>query len=55
MRTTDEILTLEEAEQFVSACGAKEEAFLLTALLKSLSLAAAIEAANEAGYDLELQ
>ena len=55
MRTTDEILTLDEAEQFVSACGDREEALLLTALLRSMPYVSAVKAADEAGYDLEVQ
>ena len=55
MRTTEEILTLEEAEQFVSACGQREEALLLTALLRSLPMYIARKAADEAGYDLVQQ
>lgn len=55
MRLTDEILNLDEAEDFISRCGKKEEALLLQAILRSLSFDEAQRAADKAGYILEQQ
>lgn len=55
MRSSDEILTPEEAEHFIATCSRGEEKLLLTALLYSLPIDDARSAADKAGYTLEKQ
>ena len=55
MRGTEELRNSDEASHFVDMLDRREEELLLTALLKSLPLINAREAANKAGYDLEEQ
>ena len=49
------ITDLDKAEQYVDALTGEEEGYLLTALLRSVSIDQAKKAADEAGYNLEQQ
>ena len=55
MNRYEEVQTADQADEFVSLLGIREEELILTALLKSLTLINAREAADKAGYDLEEQ